>query len=208
MGLKVVGAGVGRTGTYSLKLALEQLGFGPCHHMEEVLKDSSRQVPLWSAAVEGKPDWVAIYQGYNSAVDWPTAAFWRELATAYPGSKVILTTRNAERWYQSYSETIAKLMSAADEAPPHLKAWFDMSVAVITRSGLGAKTSRDDIIKAFENRADEVKKAVPPHRLLVYEVKDGWEPLCAFLETPVPSTPFPNTNNTGEFWELVRQGLG
>jgi hypothetical protein len=206
--LEVVGAGVGRTGTYSLKLALEELGFGPCHHMEEVLKDPSRQIPLWSAAAEGRPDWEAIFQGYNSAVDWPTAAFWRELAAAYPAAKVILTTRNAERWYQSYSETIFKLMSTAHEAPPHLRAWFEMAFAVTARSGFGGKTNRDEIIKAFEEHGDAVKSSIPADHLLVYEVKDGWEPLCAFLGKPVPSVPFPSSNNREEFWELVQRGMG
>ena len=84
--LEVIGAGVGRTGTYSLKLALEQLGFGPCHHMEEVLKDPERQIPLWSAAARGTADWESALAGYRSAVDWPTAAFWRELAEARPES--------------------------------------------------------------------------------------------------------------------------
>lgn len=208
MVLKVIGAGVGRTGTYSLKLALEQLGFGPCHHMEEVLKDAPRQVPLWSAAAEGKPDWESIFQGYNAAVDWPTAAFYRELAATYPGAKVILTTRNAERWYQSYSGTIAKLLSERAEAPPHLAAWFEMASAVITRSGLGGTTSRQDLIKGFEDHVDAVRGSIPADRLLVYEVKDAWEPLCAFLGVPVPVTPFPNSNNTEEFWELVRRGMG
>src|SRR5262245_59800954 len=205
MSLKVVGAGVGRTGTLSLKLALEQLGFGPCYHMEEVLKDMPRQVPLWQAAVDGKPDWSAIFQGYNSAVDWPTAAFWRELAAAYPGAKVILTTRSAERWYQSYSETIAKVMSAADQVPPHLQAWLKMATEAIARNRIGSRKSRDELIKAFEDHDQAVRNSIPAKRLLVYEVKEGWGPLCAFLEMPVPSVPFPRTNNQEEFWELVRR---
>ncbi len=95
--LKVIGAGHGRTGAYSLKLALEQLGLGPCHHMEKVLKDPERQIPLWSAAARGQADWGTIFAGYGSAVDWPTAACWRELAEAHLEAKVILTTRSAER---------------------------------------------------------------------------------------------------------------
>jgi len=208
MSLKVVGAGVGRTGTHSLKLALEQLGFGPCHHMEEVFKGAARQVPLWSAAVEGKPDWEAIFQGYNAAVDWPAAAFWRELAAAYPEAKVILTTRDAERWCQSYSDTIAKVMSAADQVPPQLQAWLTMSTGAIARNGINANMSPDNLVKAFEHHAAAVRQSIPAHRLLVYEVKDGWRPLCAFLGVPEPATPFPNTNNVEEFWALVRQGMG
>ncbi len=112
MTLEVIGAGVGRTGTYSLKLALEELGFGPCHHMEEVLHNAPIQIPLWTAAAAGKPDWDAALNGYNSAVDWPTASFWSELAKRYPKAKVVLTLRSTESWVASFSETIQKLMAA------------------------------------------------------------------------------------------------
>lgn len=203
--LEVIGAGVGRTGTYSLKLALEQLGFGPCHHMEEVLKDPERQVPLWSAAARGKADWTSLLAGYKSAVDWPTAAFWRELAEACPEAKVILTTRSAESWCDSYLETIHALLAKADAAPPHVRPWFEMADAVTAKSGFGGKTSRADITRAFDAHADAVRSAIPAERLLVYEVKDGWEPLCAFLGTAPPAAPFPKTNNREEFWELARQ---
>ncbi len=135
MTLQVIGAGVGRTGTYSLKLALEQLGFGPCYHMEEVLKDPGQSIPLWNAALAGKPDWETLFEGYNAAVDWPTAAFWHELAAAYPDAKVVLTTRAAERWCQSYSETIFKFLSEAHKAPPQVRPWFDMAIGVIGKSG-------------------------------------------------------------------------
>ena len=118
MTLQVIGAGVGRTGTHALKLALEQLGVGPTHHMEEVLKDPPRHIPMWIAAAEGKPDWEAAYSGYASAVDWPTASFWQELAEVYPQAKVILTVRSPESWAESFSETINKLMAGADQAPP------------------------------------------------------------------------------------------
>jgi hypothetical protein len=206
--LEVIGAGVGRTGTHSLKLALEQLGFGPCHHMEEVLKDSKRQVPLWSAAAQGEADWKSILAGYRSAVDWPTAAFWRELAQAHPESKVVLMTRSAQSWCDSYLETIHALLSKADEAPPHVRPWFEMGIAVAAKSGFGGKSSRVDIIRAFDAHADAVKSAIPAERLLVYEVKDGWEPLCAFLGKAVPAAPFPKSNNRDGFWELARMLTG
>src|SRR5881392_1376283 len=98
MPLHVIGAGAGRTGTYSLKLALNQLGFGPCHHMEEVILNQPAQIPLWAAAVNGSPDWEAIYKGYESAVDWPTAGFFRELSAVYPRAKFVLTVRRREGW--------------------------------------------------------------------------------------------------------------
>ena len=205
---EVIGAGVGRTGTYSLKLALEQLGLGPCHHMEEVLKNPQRQIPLWTAAARGEPDWASTFAGYRSAVDWPTAAFWRELADAYPTSRVVLTTRNAERWCDSYLETIHAFLSKAEEAPPHLRPWFEMAFAVTAKSGFGARASRADIIKAFEAHAEAVKSAIPAERLLVYEVKDGWQPLCSFLGRTTPAAPFPKTNNREEFWELARLATG
>jgi hypothetical protein len=208
MTLKVIGAGVGRTGTYSLKLALEHLGYGPCYHMEEVFKDPPRRVALWNAALAGAPDWPALFEGFAAAVDWPVAAFWPELAAAYPDAKVVLTTRSADIWCQSYSETIAKLLAGRDEAPPHLKPWFEMAIGVTERSGFDGKMSRAEIIEAFNAEVAAVKNAIAPERLLVCEVKDGWEPLCTFLDKPVPAMPFPNTNNTTEFWELARRVIG
>ncbi len=206
--LEVIGAGFGRTGTYSLKLALEQLGFGPCHHMEDVLKDPERQVPLWSAAAQGKADWTSILAGFGSAVDWPAAAFWRELADAHPEARVIVTTRDAERWCDSYLETIHAFLSKADEVPPHLEPWFEMARAVTARSGVSDTTDRADLIASFQANNEAVKNALPPERLLVYEVKDGWEPLCAFLGKPVPDMAFPKTNNRQEYWELAKMVTG
>jgi len=116
MTLHVIGAGVGRTGTYSLKLAIDQLGLGRCHHMEEVILNMPAQVPHWAAAVSGHPDWEAIYKGYESAVDWPTAGFFRELHSAYPSAKFVLTLRNPESWAESFSETIYKLVAGRDHA--------------------------------------------------------------------------------------------
>lgn len=204
MTIKVIGAGVGRTGTYSLKLALEQLGFGPCHHMEEVVKAPERQVPLWSAAARGEPDFVAAYAGFGSAVDWPTAAFWRELAVAYPEAKFILTTRSAESWCDSYSQTIHALLSRPEEALPETRPWFEMALSVLEKSGFDTRMGRAELIDAFEAWNVAVRDSLPPDRVLVYEVREGWEPLCAFLGRKPPATPFPRSNNREEFWELAR----
>ena len=117
MSINIIGVGVGRTGTYSLRLAINQLGFGPCHHMEEVLKNMDVQVPLWSETLKGNVNWSSIYQGYCSTVDWPTAGFFRELIKEYPNAKFILTERNPENWADSFGSTIYKLLGQRAQAP-------------------------------------------------------------------------------------------
>ncbi len=201
--MQIIGAGVGRTGTHSLKLALNQLGLGPCHHMEEVLSNMPSQVPLWSRAVDGSPDWEAIFGGYESAVDWPTAGFFRELLQAYPSAKFVLTHRSPETWADSFSETIYKVLAEKDRMPPEIREWLQMCEAVIAKSGFPPGLSRDELIDAFVLHNEAVKATVPANQLLVFEVKDGWAPLCAFLGVSTPDEPFPRTNNRTEFWDLI-----
>jgi hypothetical protein len=201
--MKVFGAGLGRTGTYSLKLAINQLGRGPCHHMEAVLLAMHVQVPLWSAALDGGPDWLAIYNGFESAVDWPTAAFFRELTKAYPTAKFVLTRRNSENWADSFGATIYKLIAGRDQGPPEMKAWLEMAERVINRTGFPPGLDRDGLIRAYEAHNEAVKATIPANQLLVYEVKDGWGPLCEFLNAPVPNEVFPRTNGRAEFWDRV-----
>ncbi|MDH3441182.1 MAG: hypothetical protein OEM63_10545 [Gammaproteobacteria bacterium] len=203
MALKVIGAGVGRTGTYSLKLAINQLGFGPCHHMEEVLHNMPVHVPLWSAAVAGKPDWSQIYAGYESAVDWPTACFFGELVKEYPSARFVLTQRDPERWADSFGSTIYKLLAGRDQAPEEMRAWLEMANDVIARTGFPPNLDRDRLIEAFIAHNDAAKETIPANQLLVFEVKQGWEPLCSFLDAPVPVEAFPRTNDRGEFWDRV-----
>ena len=168
MPLKVIGAGVGRTGTYSLKLAINQLGLGPCHHMEEVLFNMLVQVPLWAAAADGHADWDAIYRGYQSAVDWPTAGFFCELRATYPAAKFVLTVRSPESWTQSFSETIYKLMAGRDAVPQQMQAWLDMAVDVIAKTGFPAGLNTADLMKAFTAHNAAVKAAIPADQLLVW----------------------------------------
>lgn len=203
MALQVIGAGVGRTGTYSLKLAINQLGLGPCHHMEEVLFNMSSQTPLWSSAVDGHADWEAIYRGYPSAVDWPTAGFFRELLQAYPSAKFVLTHRNPETWVESFSATIYKLLEAKDQTPPEMHDWLRMAGAVIAKTGFPSGLSRDELTERFVAHNEAVKATIPPDQLLIFEVKEGWKPLCAFLGVPAPDGPFPRTNDRAEFWDKV-----
>ena len=203
MSLKVIGAGVGRTGTYSLKLAIAQLGFGPCHHMEEVARAMPVQLPLWQAALAGNADWTAIYDGFNSAVDWPTARFFSELNVAYPEAKFILGYRDPESWADSFGETIYALISKTEDPPEHLREWLNMCTEVIRQTGIPMGADREGLATAFTAHVAAVKEAIPEERLLVFQAKEGWEPLCAFLEVPVPEESFPRTNNRNEFWDLI-----
>ena len=203
MTLNVIGCGVGRTGTYSLKLAINTLGMGPCHHMEEVIVNMPAQVPLWSAALDGAADWEAIYSGYRSAVDWPTAGFFRELVAAYPATKFVLTHRDPEKWADSFSATIYRLLAGEGPAPVEMINWLKMGRGVIAKTGFPQGLSRDALIEAFVAHNEAVKKTVPVDQLLVYQVKEGWEPLCEFLGVPVPAEPFPRTNDRGEFWDRL-----
>ena len=206
MTMQVIGAGVGRTGTYSLKLAINRLGLGPCHHMEEVLHNRPVQLPLWVAALNGQPDWAAIYNGYESAVDWPTAAFFRELSTAYPKAKFVLTHRSPESWAASFSETIYKLLAGRDQAPEEMRPWLDMAVSVIDKSGFPEGLDVTGLMGGFTAHCEAVKETIPADRLLVYQVKEGWGPLCDFLGVQAPDEPFPRTNDRSEFWDLVAAG--
>ncbi len=203
MTIQLIGAGAGRTGTMSLKLAINRLGLGPCHHMEAVIDDMPLQVPLWSAALNGQPDWEAIYKGFNSTVDWPTAGFFRELAVAYPSAKFVLTQRSPESWADSFGETIYKVMAEKDQAPPEQRDWLEMASGVIAHTGFPAGLDREGLMGAFTAHNEAVQNEIPANRLLVYQVKEGWEPLCDFLGLPIPSEPFPRSNSREEFWDLI-----
>jgi hypothetical protein len=203
MTLQVIGAGIGRTGTMSLKLALTELGFGPCHHMIEVGKAMPVQVPLWQAALKGQPDWATIYDGFNSAVDWPTARFFRELHTVYPDAKFILTHRSPQSWAESFGSTIYQLISEADKAPAHLQEWVAMATEAVRQTGIPTGADQAALEAAFTAHTAAVKEAIPADQLLVYEVKEGWAPLCSFLGVPVRSDPFPRTNDRSGFWDLI-----
>lgn len=206
MAISIIGVGVGRTGTYSLRMGINQLGFGPCHHMEEVLKNMDVQVPLWSEALQGNANWSSIYKGFESAVDWPTAGFFRDLIKEYPKAKFILTERNPENWADSFGSTIYKLIEGKDKAPEKMRDWLEMANAVITKTGFPQGLDREGLINGFIAHNKAVRETIPEEQLLVFQVKEGWEPLCKFLKVPVREEPFPRTNNREEFWELVNGG--
>jgi len=203
MTLKVIGAGFGRTGTLSLKFALEKLGFDPCHHMMEVF-GKAEHIALWQDAADGKPaNWEAIFNGYEAAVDWPACAFWEELADVYPDAKFILSKRDADKWFASAAATIFAGMNSADKNDPHRK----MVATLIVDNTFGGDIENAEHAKrTFEAHNAKVQATLPPERLLVFEASDGWEPLCAYLEVPVPSEPYPRTNSTEDFKRRVKSG--
>lgn len=194
MTLSVIGAGYGRTGTLSLKLALEQLGFGPCYHMLELIKNPAAP-GLWEAAADGAPDWPTIFEGYNSTVDWPNATFYAELAEAYPDAKVILTERDPEAWFASTQATIF----ANDIDPASDNPFFRMVGKVVNRLFDWRMHDKNHLISIYEAHNARVRQVIPAERLLVYEVSQGWGPLCAFLGVAVPDGPMPKVNDREAF---------
>jgi hypothetical protein len=201
MTLKIVGAGFGRTGTYSLKLALEQLGLGPCHHMYEV-RENPDQPAVWQALARGEaPDWDAVFAGYEACVDWPATRFWREIAAYYGEAKVVLTVRPAEAWIESIHATIYPSMRDwAQQEPGTMREARKMAHDLVVEQTFGGRLDdRDHAMAVFRAHNEEVQSTIAPERLLTYEATQGWEPLCRFLDVPVPDTPFPYRNTTEEF---------
>lgn len=195
MTLKVIGAGLGRTGTLSLKFALEALGLGPCYHMMEVIKNPAAP-GQWNDVADGRTrDWDAIFKGFNATVDWPSATYYHELADAYPDAKVILTERDPEAWFASTQATIfgRDWSSASDNI------WEIMASKVVGSMFEGRMHDKDWVISVYLKHNAEVRRVIPKHRLLVYFAKDGWEPLCGFLGVPVPSEAMPSVNSTEDF---------
>ena len=203
MALRVIGAGLGRTATFSLKFALEHIGLGPCYHMSEVFAGARRNVPLWLDVVRGKPDWDAIFDGYQSTTDYPACSYWRELAAYYPEAKVILSVRDAETWFESVSETIFSQQMQGRLTGTPTGAMMD---GVIFNAFGGRVNDRAFMTDWFKRRNREVIDALPPERLLVFSPKDGWAPLCEFLDVPVPDAPFPRVNSRDEIHAVQDQG--
>ncbi|BCG95537.1 sulfotransferase family protein [Mesorhizobium sp. 131-2-1] len=193
MSIRVIGTGFGRTGTDSMREALTILGFGPCHHMSEVMA-KEEQKRLWRALAKGAaPDWNALFSGYNSCMDWPSAHYWPELIKAYPDARVILTWRSPESWWESFEKTIlAGIGQIEDQDALGL-------TLIASQVFAGQPHDRAHAIAVYEANVAAVMATVPRERLLVHRLGDGWEPLCAHLGVPVPDEAYPNRNNTKEF---------
>lgn len=198
MTLRVVGVGLGRTGTNSLKLALEQLLGAPCHHMIEVFAHPA-QIPLWTAAAEGNPDWPATFEGYAATVDWPGAAFWRQLVAEYPDAVVLLSKReSADAWWISANRTIFEAFNGEAMPPPPMTAWFETLRGLFAEAGIDP-TDETSSKAGYEQHLEAVRAEVPAERLVEWTTGDGWAPLCAALGVAVPDEPFPHVNTTEEF---------
>ncbi|OED35989.1 hypothetical protein AB833_28905 [Chromatiales bacterium (ex Bugula neritina AB1)] len=193
MALKVIGTGFGRTGTDSMRKALNILGTGPTHHMRELGEDSPLHEP-WQALVGGAaPDWEVLFNGYQACVDWPSAHYWRQLIKEFPNAKVLLTMRSAESWWESFEATILQHILSGR----HPDGFAQRLVAAQVFEG--RPDDKRHAIAMYTRNVEEVIATVEPDRLLIHNLGDGWEPLCKWLDVPVPDRPYPQGNSTEEF---------
>ncbi len=214
--MKVIGAGLPRTATLSQHAAMEILGFTPVYHMATLFE--LNQGADWRAVLDGKRPAVELLQGYEATVDWPGSYYTKDLVEAFPEAKVVLSERPPEAWANSMVKTIwglfyadnlmRHLSDARGSIDPGWRAYIEMMKEMWFNAGLfeagdGPGTTPEYLAKAFVRRNDELKAALPADRLLVWSAKDGWEPLCEFLEVPVPDQPFPQINDSGHFAEWM-----
>lgn len=202
MTLRVIGAGIGRTGTASLQSALEILLGGRCYHMHEVFPRPD-DVPVWHAAALGEmPNWDEFLKEFVAAVDWPASAYWESLSAAYPAALIILSTRSdSETWWRSASNTIIPASFEADDSP-----WRRMVFAMYKHRFIEDAQNKSASIAAYEAHNAHVRATAPAERLLEWQAEDGWAPLCAALDLPVPEEPFPHSNTSAEFQERFGSG--
>lgn len=216
--MKVIGAGFGRTGTTSLKAALEELGFGPCYHMTEVFAHPEH-ADFWQSAWRGEPaDWDGVLGGYEAAVDWPACTFYEELMERYPDAKVLLSVRDPEKWYESTRKTIYELSKLIERSLVFSAIFALVRLLVFGATGRGNMAeeiiwegtfdgkfeAKHHAIEVYNRHNEEVRRRVPRERLLVYEVKEGWGPLCEFLGVEEPREPFPRLNDTAQMRRVIR----
>jgi hypothetical protein len=216
--VELIGAGLPRTGTLTQMEALEILGIAPCFHWVNILADLDGQVPLWDGAIEGTVDPATILEGYRSTVDWPGGYFYRQLVDAFPDAKVLLSVRDPERWEPSFRETIVdmcygeSLIRLLSSARAHVDPRWRRYLALVDKMFWSEKGtfpnghSPEALIEGFVAHNEEVKRIVPPERLLVWEVTEGWEPLCSFLGVDVPDVPLPHANDRATFLDRVIGG--
>jgi|HubBroStandDraft_2_1064218.scaffolds.fasta_scaffold00029_13 hypothetical protein len=216
-GIALIGAGLPRTGTLTQKQAFEQLGLGPCYHWVNVLADLD-QVELWDQALDGNPPWEQIFAGHHSSADWPGGYFYSELMDYYPEAKVLLSVRDPESWEPSFRETIVEmcfgnsLMPLLAHARAAVDPKFQRYLELVDRMFWAPEGTfsqghePEQLMEQMVAHHERVKREVPADRLLVWEVREGWEPLCEFLEVPVPDEPFPHANDRETFLGRVIDG--
>ncbi len=198
MSLQVIGTGFGRTGTDSMREALNILGFGPCHHMRALLDDEAHKMQWRSRAVSGTPSWDELFNGFASCIDWPSAHYWPEIITAYPDAKVILTWRTPDSWWNSFSKTILPVVQASTETEESAP-----GSQLISRVFGWQPLTREHCIAVYEANVARVMADVEPGRLLIHRLGDGWAPLCAHLGVDIPDEAYPRSNNTKSFQETM-----
>lgn len=215
--MRLIGAGLPRTGTLSQKVALEMLGYGPCYHMVNVLADLDLAAQ-WRRALDGDAPWDEIFEGFDSTIDWPGSYHYRDLMERYPDAKVLLSTRSGEAWARSMRETIYAVLygdsliyhlsAARAQVDPGWRGYIELMTEMWERSGLlqGEATTDEWMSQAMTRFNEEVQATVPADRLLVWSVGEGWEPLCDFLDVPVPEIPFPHLNDSAEFVGRIVDG--
>lgn len=217
MSLKVIGTGLGRTGTHSLKLAIEQLGIGKCYHMVELFQQPERLKYFKKAEKGEKVNWNELFDGYKAAVDYPVARYYKQITDFYPEAKVIHTLRDPEEWYESASATIfwaskpysLKILKLAVHLPFSSEARRRIPVLLYNRKLSDWEFGKDlnnkkKVIEKYNDHYKEVKNIITKERLLLFDPKEGWEPLCRFLNVPVPSEPYPRSNTREEFLNRVK----
>ena len=218
--MRVIGAGLPRTATTTQMVALEQLGFGPCYHMRNLLADLENGLPLWERAAEGAADWEQIFGDADSTVDWPSARYYRELIDYYPDAKVLLSVRDGETWVRSMRKTvwgifhgdsvIHHVCAARAVLDPLWRRYTALMNRMTWEAGSGALAGETEtdagLIAVMSRWNDTVKSTVPADRLLVWDPREGWEPLCGFLEVEIPAEPLPSLNDTASFREGIIGG--
>jgi len=219
MSLQVIGAGVGRTGTESLKLALEQLGFSKCYHMFELMKNPEHLVEWGKLEAGQQPDYDKLFNGYSSTVDFPACIYYKEFLERYPDAKVILTVRDADKWFDSASKTVFRPIPGILLGVIRFMGMFSHKAKMFPKIYEYAKrighqhffdgkiTDREHCKTVYLAWNEEVKRNLPPDKLLVFDVRQGWEPLCRFLNVPVPTNPFPQANKGENFLKNISKKL-
>jgi hypothetical protein len=215
--VKVIGAGLPRTATLTQKIALEMLGLGPCYHMVNVLTDASL-IPVWADALAGQADWNKVFDGFNATVDYPGAFFHAEILAAFPDAKVVLSVRDGRAWARSMHDTIWSvqhddaslthhLAMAQGFIDPGMRAYTELMADMIGRAELFGPTperyDEDALVTGMERHNEAVRAQVPAGQLLEWSPADGWEPLCEFLEVPVPPAPLPRVNDSATFNAMI-----